>query len=240
MGRVHAGDDHDIGLGLGDHLVELVGEIGGQRRRIKLLGEALIIPIHARLAEVAQPYHDGRGAVIPTDGVDIHAGASACADQGVRIYVDAVINHMTGPQEGSSTGSAGTTWEQYEYPDLFGDGEASYTYDDFGPCYDTIENWDDKEEVQNCELLDLADLDTGSSHVQDQIVRYLNEMIELGVGGFRVDATKHIPEEHVEAIFAQLDDVPGWGGQPHVYHEVIGDDTVPIEGKCPFRHKDMS
>src|SRR5699024_8902670 len=109
----------------------------------------------------------------------------------------------------------------------FGDGEASYTYDDFGPCYDTIENWDDKEEVQNCELLDLADLDTGSSHVQDQIVRYLNNMIDLGVGGFRVDATKHIPEEHVEAIFAQLDDVPGWGGQPHVYHEVIGDDTVP-------------
>ncbi len=158
---------------------------------------------------------------------DFEDMVDTCADQGVRIYVDAVINHMTGPQEGSSTGSAGTTWEQYEYPDLFGDGEASYTYDDFGPCYDTIENWDDKEEVQNCELLDLADLDTGSSHVQDQIVRYLNEMIELGVGGFRVDATKHIPEEHVEAIFAQLDDVPGWGGQPHVYHEVIGDDTVP-------------
>ena len=158
---------------------------------------------------------------------DFEDMVDTCADQGVRIYVDAVVNHMTGPQEGSSTGSAGTTWEQYEYPDLFGDGEASYTYDDFGPCYDTIENWDDKEEVQNCELLDLADLDTGSSHVQDQIVRYLNEMIELGVGGFRVDATKHIPEEHVEAIFAQLDDVPGWGGQPHVYHEVIGDDTVP-------------
>ena len=158
---------------------------------------------------------------------DFEDMVDTCADQGVRIYVDAVINHMTGPQEGSSTGSAGTTWEQYEYPDLFGDGEASYTYDDFGPCYDTIENWDDKEEVQNCELLDLADLDTGSSHVQDQIVRYLNEMIDLGVGGFRVDATKHIPEEHVEAIFAQLDDVPGWGGQPHVYHEVIGDDTVP-------------
>lgn len=158
---------------------------------------------------------------------DFEDMVDTCADQGVRIYVDAVINHMTGPQEGSSTGSAGTTWEQYEYPDLFGDGEASYTYDDFGPCYDTIENWDDKEEVQNCELLDLADLDTGSSHVQDQIVRYLNNMIDLGVGGFRVDATKHIPEEHVEAIFAQLDDVPGWGGQPHVYHEVIGDDTVP-------------
>src|SRR5699024_10204750 len=158
---------------------------------------------------------------------DFEDMVDTCADQGVRIYVDAVISHMTCPQEGSRSSSGGTTWEPDRCPDLFGDGEASYTYDDFGPCYDTIENWDDKEEVQNCELLDLADLDTGSSHVQDQIVRYLNEMIELGVGGFRVDATKHIPEEHVEAIFAQLDDVPGWGGQPHVYHEVIGDDTVP-------------
>src|SRR5699024_5291018 len=117
-----------------------------------------------------------------------------CADQGVRIYVDAVINHMTGPQEVSSTGSAGTTWEQYEYPDLFGDGEASYTYDNFGPCYDTIENWDDKEEVQNCELLDLADLVTCRALVLFLIGRYLNEMIELGVGGLRVDASEYIPE----------------------------------------------
>src|SRR5699024_4129490 len=150
-----------------------------------------------------------------------------CADQRVRIYVDAVINHMTGPQEDSSTGSAGTTWEQYEYPDLFGGGEASYTYDDFGPCYDTIENWDDKDEVQNCELLDVGELNTGSSHGQDQIVRNVNEMFDLGVGGLRVDATMQRSEPDVEAIFAQLDDVPRWAGQPHVYHEVIRGDTVP-------------
>lgn len=159
---------------------------------------------------------------------------ATCADNGVRIYVDAVINHMTGPREGTSTGSAGTEWEQYEYPDLFGDGEAAYTYEDFGPCYDTIENWDDKEEVQNCQLLDLADLDTGDSHVQDQIIRYLNEMVAMGVAGFRVDASKHIPEDDMGVIIDALDEVPGFGGAPHVYHEVYGDQTVPYTAYTPY------
>ncbi|HJE57154.1 MAG TPA: alpha amylase C-terminal domain-containing protein [Nocardiopsis listeri] len=157
-----------------------------------------------------------------------------CADNGVRIYVDAVINHMTGPSEADLPGSAGTEWEQYEYPDLFGDGEASYSYDDFGPCYDTIENWDDKDEVQNCQLLDLADLDTGSDHVRAQIVRYLNGLVDMGVGGFRVDASKHVPEEDMGAIIGSLNEVPGFGGAPHVYHEVIGDATVPYTAYTPY------
>ena len=38
---------------------------------------------------------------------DFEDMVDTCADQGVRIYVDAVINHMTGPQEGSSTGKIG-------------------------------------------------------------------------------------------------------------------------------------
>ncbi|WP_017590881.1 carbohydrate-binding module family 20 domain-containing protein [Nocardiopsis ganjiahuensis] len=159
---------------------------------------------------------------------------ATCADNGVRIYVDAVVNHMTGPREGGGTGSAGTEWEQYEYPDLFGDGGAAYGYEDFGPCYDTIENWDDKEEVQNCQLLDLADLDTGSQHVRSQITRYLNGLIGMGVGGFRVDASKHVPEDDMGAIIGALDEVPGFGGAPLVYHEVYGDQTIPYTAYTPY------
>ncbi|GAB3690949.1 carbohydrate-binding module family 20 domain-containing protein [Nocardiopsis oceani] len=165
---------------------------------------------------------------------DFEDMVETCADNDVRIYVDAVINHMTGPQEESLPGSAGTEWEQYEYPDLFGDGEAAYTYEDFGPCYDTIENWDDKEEVQNCQLLDLADLDTGDSDVQDQIIRYMNELIGLGVAGFRVDASKHIPEDDMGVIMDALDEVPGFGGEPHVFHEVYGDETIPYTAYTPY------
>ncbi|MBR8742049.1 carbohydrate-binding module family 20 domain-containing protein [Nocardiopsis sp. MG754419] len=165
---------------------------------------------------------------------DFEDMVATCADNGVRIYVDAVINHMTGPLQADLPGSAGTEWEQYEYPDLFGDGEASYTRDDFGPCYEEITNWDDKEEVQNCQLLGLSDLNTGDPHVRDQIVRYLNGLVALGVGGFRVDASKHVPEDDMGAIIGALDEVPGFGGAPHVFHEVYGDQTIPYTAYTPY------
>ncbi|WP_160049872.1 MULTISPECIES: carbohydrate-binding module family 20 domain-containing protein [unclassified Nocardiopsis] len=157
---------------------------------------------------------------------------ATCRDSGVRIYVDAVVNHMTG--NGSGTGSNGTEWAKYEYPDLFGDGSAAYTRNDFGPCFEQITDWNDKYQVQNCQLLELADLDTASPHVRAQLVRYLNGLVALGVAGFRVDASKHVAEEDIGAIFGQLDDVPGFGGKPHVYHEVYGDGTVPYTAYTPY------
>uniref|UniRef100_UPI000349DACC alpha-amylase n=1 Tax=Nocardiopsis xinjiangensis TaxID=124285 RepID=UPI000349DACC len=157
---------------------------------------------------------------------DFQGMVDTCADNGVRIYVDAVINHMTGPEAGA--GSNGTEWSKYEYPDLHGDGEYGYSREnDFGPCFDEITDWNDRQQVQECELLGLSDLDTGSAYVQDRLVQYLNGLVGMGVGGFRVDATKHVQVEHIDAVFSQLDDVPGGGGRPHVYHEVIGDGTIP-------------
>jgi alpha-amylase len=163
---------------------------------------------------------------------EFEAMVATCRDNGVRIYADVVINHMTGP--GSGTGSNGTEWEKYTNPDLFGDGSASYGRDDFGPCYETISDWNDKWEVQNCELLDLSNLDTASPHVRAQLTRYLNGLVAMGVGGFRVDASKHVAEADVGAIFGGLDDVPGFGGPPDVYHEVYGDQTVPYTAYTPY------
>ena len=81
-----------------------------------------------------------------------------CADAGVDVYVDAVINHMTGV--GSGTGSAGTEFTHYVYPGL-------YQPDDFHHCGlapgDDIRNYQDPEQVRRCELLNLADLDTGKA-----------------------------------------------------------------------------
>ncbi|MGW5878274.1 carbohydrate-binding module family 20 domain-containing protein [Nocardiopsis terrae] len=163
---------------------------------------------------------------------EFEAMVATCRENGVRIYADVIVNHMTGP--GSGTGSNGTEWEKYAYPDLFGDGGAAYGGDDFGPCSETISDWNDKWEVQNCELLELSNLNTATPHVREQLRRYLNGLVDMGVGGFRVDASKHVPEADVEALFNGLNEVPGFGGQPDVYHEVYGDQTVPYTAYTPY------
>ncbi|MDG4763559.1 carbohydrate-binding module family 20 domain-containing protein [Solwaraspora sp. WMMD406] len=159
-----------------------------------------------------------------------------CRDQGVKIYVDMVLNHMSGTGSvGSGPGSAGTVYGKYDYPDLFADGSGdSYGYADFGPCYRTINNWGSKTEVQDCELLDLADLNTADPEVRRKIAKYMNSVVALGVAGFRVDAAKHVQEAHLADIISRLDDVPGFGGKPDLFHEVYGDGTIPYTAYAPY------
>lgn len=159
-----------------------------------------------------------------------------CRDAGVKIYVDVVLNHMSGTgSAGSGPGSAGTVYSKYEYPNLFNDGSGdAYTYPDFGPCYTTISNWGNKAEVQDCELLALADLNTGDPEVRRKIARYMNAVIDLGVAGFRVDAAKHVQEAHLADIISRLHDVPGFGGRPDIFHEVYGDATIPYTAYAPL------
>ena len=135
-----------------------------------------------------------------------------CHAAGVKIFVDAVINHMAG---GGSTGngSAGSTYSHYAYPSV------PYGNNDFHHCgrngNDDISNYGDRWEVQNCELVDLSDLKTESSYVRGKITGYLSDLVSLGVDGFRVDAAKHMPAADMAAI---IDPVPG---DPYIYSEVI-------------------
>ncbi|MCO8274312.1 alpha-amylase family glycosyl hydrolase [Actinoplanes sp. TRM 88003] len=137
---------------------------------------------------------------------------STCHAAGVKIYVDAVINHMAGGAS-TGTGSAGTSYSHYSYPAVpFGN-------DDFHHCgrngNDDIANWGDRWEIQNCELVDLSDLKTESSYVRGKLVAYLNDLISLGVDGFRVDAAKHMPVADLQAIYGQLN------GNPYFFQETI-------------------
>ncbi len=159
-----------------------------------------------------------------------------CRAQGVKIYVDAVLNHMTGTgSAGSGPGSAGTNYAKYSYPNLFNDGSGdSYGYADFAPCYRSISNWNSKSEVQDCELLDLADLNTADANVRRKIAKYLNLVVDLGVAGFRVDAAKHVQEAHLADIVSRLHDVPEFGGKPDLFHEVYGDATIPYTAYAPY------
>ncbi|MDR7303808.1 alpha-amylase [Haloactinomyces albus] len=141
-----------------------------------------------------------------------------CHAAGVKVYADAVINHMTG-QNSSGTGSAGSQYSHYEYPGLYG-------YDDFHHCGrngdDDIENYQDRYEVQNCELVNLADLATGSTRVQERIAGYLDDLLALGVDGFRIDAAKHMPAADIAAIKAELTE------PAYLYQEVIHGAGEPI------------
>ncbi|MFC3998782.1 alpha-amylase family protein [Nocardiopsis sediminis] len=151
-----------------------------------------------------------------------------CRDSGVKIYVDAILNHMSGSGSvGAGPGSDGTEYGKYEYPDLYGDGTHGYSRQDFNACGRDISNWNDRWEVQNCELVGLSDLATGNDYVRDRLAQYLNGLIDMGVAGFRYDAAKHMPLADVEAVNSRLrTTVPGWDQPPYIFQEVIGDGTI--------------
>ena len=46
--------------------------------------------------------------------------------------------------------------------------------------------------MKNCTLVGLTDLDQSLAHTQDRIIDYLNRLIDMGVSGFRFDASKHM------------------------------------------------
>ncbi|MCI2421253.1 alpha-amylase family protein [Saccharopolyspora sp. K220] len=143
-----------------------------------------------------------------------------CNAAGVQIYADAVVNHMSGTgSAGNGPGSGGSTYEKYNYPGVYSDA-------DFHGCRRDISNYNDKWEVRNCELVGLADLATESEYVRNTEIAYLNDLVGLGVSGFRVDGVKHMPPEDVGAIFGALQNVPGTGQRPYVFQEVIADGTT--------------
>ncbi|MCU0569829.1 MAG: alpha-amylase family protein [Oculatellaceae cyanobacterium Prado106] len=135
---------------------------------------------------------------------------SRCHAAGVKIYADAVINHMAGRSQG--VGIAGTPFTKYNYPGL-------YTARDFHPCKENIQDYGDRHQVTHCELVGLADLDTHSAYVQNRIADYLADLVSLGVDGFRIDAAKHIASGDLAEILNRV--AEKIGSRPYVYQEVI-------------------
>ena len=135
-----------------------------------------------------------------------------CNAVGVGIYVDAVINHMSGGSGGTS--SAGRNWSHHNYPGL-------YDANDFHSPVCGITNYGDANNVQNCELSGLQDLNTGSSEVRGKIADYLVGLAGMGVKGFRVDAAKHISPGDLGAIIDNVNSRVG-ANKPFWFLEVIG------------------
>lgn len=143
-----------------------------------------------------------------------------CRAAGVDIYADAITNHMADIGEG--TGVAGSHYTEYSYP-------VPYGYEDFHHCgrndNDSIRNYQDLWEVQNCNLGKLPDLDTSRPEVREKIAAYLNDLLDLGVAGFRLDAAKHVSHREITETLALLD------SRPFIYQEVIDRGNEPINAR---------
>jgi len=138
-----------------------------------------------------------------------------CNSVGVNVIVDAVINHMTGHgASGQGTGGSGFNGGALDYPGVpFGSG-------DFHQPYCEISNYNDINQVRNCYLVSLNDLNGGKDYVRQKIADYFNDLIDIGVKGFRVDASKHMWPGDLYAIQEKTKDLPE-GGRPLFFHEVI-------------------
>jgi hypothetical protein len=134
---------------------------------------------------------------------------TTCRKAGVKVIVDAVINHMSG-QGNLSYG--GVTYSKYSYTGLYNRSDFhSYPADcPIPPAAGSadregsIQDFNDYTQVFHCELVGLADLRTETTKVRNTLAAYLNKLIGYGVSGFRVDAAKHIGQTDLAAIESRL------------------------------------
>lgn len=152
-----------------------------------------------------------------------------CKKVNVDIYVDAIINHMSGV--GSGKGIGGSEYTEYSYPGVpFGRSDFHFC----GTKDNDITNYRDAFEVRNCELVNLADLATEKESVRDKIAGYLNDLTAMGVAGFRFDAAKHMEPKDLSAIMKKVK------GDPYVFQEVIEDPSEPIKASEYFGIGDVT
>ncbi|KAH3746185.1 alpha amylase domain protein [Pelomyxa schiedti] len=154
-----------------------------------------------------------------------------CRKYGLRVYADAVINHMVGsgndanpnhrsndngcnyfPNKNSSAADVSPFYSQ----------GYSYTYNThtdqnplqefpavpYGPldfhCERPLNSWTDPLELNAGWLDGLVDLNTEHEYVQQRIADFLTSLLSIGFSGFRVDAAKHISPDDLVGIFSKL------------------------------------
>lgn len=150
---------------------------------------------------------------------------ATCNAVGVEIIADSVINHTTGADQGEGTGVAGSKYDgEGNFPAI------PYAKENFHDCTKNIGDYTNADEVQNCRLTSLQDLDTSQEYVQDKLADYMNRLLDLGVYGFRVDAVKHIATADVAAIKAKLAEKSGRNADDIFFEqEVIGNASEAAE-----------
>ncbi|EAX85812.1 Alpha amylase, catalytic domain containing protein [Trichomonas vaginalis G3] len=157
---------------------------------------------------------------------------NTCRRYGVRVYADAVVNHMTGngndlsnhrnpsagcTKWGNKTSSAYELGSPYYTP--------AYTYETnpntgrgtnvlefpavpYGPedfhCDKALGSWSDPNILNTGWLSGLSDLDTSKDYVRQRIADFMIDLISIGFSGYRIDAAKHIHPKDLAAIFGKV------------------------------------
>lgn len=145
-----------------------------------------------------------------------------CRNADVRIFVDVVVNHMAPPGQTSPiNGTAGSNADPLakDFPAVPFDRSHFHS-----SC--SIQDYSNATQVRTCELESLPDLNQTIEHVRDEIVAFMDHLVDLGVAGFRMDACKHMLPEDLRIIYGRVKPLNSTNGfisasRPFVYQEVI-------------------
>ncbi|PPQ72965.1 hypothetical protein CVT24_000167 [Panaeolus cyanescens] len=157
---------------------------------------------------------------------ELRAMINSCRAAGVRVYADAVINHMSGQGTDVQNHRVGNCQlysghNATDYSPYYTSGNTflinpftgtrptmEYPAVPYGPtdfhCERSLNDWNSGELITRGWLVGLTDLNTEKPYVQDRIATYLADLLSIGFSGFRVDAAKHIAPKSLAEILARL------------------------------------
>ncbi|WAR16041.1 AMY1C-like protein, partial [Mya arenaria] len=159
------------------------------------------------------------------DAQEFREMVETCNHAGVRIYVDAVINHMTANFSGVGTDGSSFDAHVCSYPTVPYTQVNCNGQDVCGTDDGVIHDYNNEKEARDCSLFGLVDLALGTDDVRRKIASYLNTLIDIGVAGFRIDAAKHMWPGDLSVLFSRLNDLKteyfGTGKRSFIYQEII-------------------
>lgn len=88
-----------------------------------------------------------------------------------------------------------------------------------------VDDYNNAQQARNCRLSGLRDINQSKEYVRDKQAEFLNHLIDMGVAGFRSDASKHMWPADLQAIYSKLHHLnteyfPA-NSKPFIYHEII-------------------
>ncbi|KAH7109641.1 glycoside hydrolase superfamily [Dendryphion nanum] len=177
---------------------------------------------------------------------ELRSMIQTCRAAGVRVYFDAVINHMSGNgndiqnhrnsdcslysgHNATANSPYFTSAQTYLINPYTGTRPTpEFPAVPYGPtdfhCERSLSSWTDGQVITKGWLVGLTDLNTEKEYVQDRIATYLADVLSLGASGFRVDAAKHIGPSSMALILARLKTKLGGADLPSdflTWNEVI-------------------
>src|SRR5699024_7237665 len=109
---------------------------------------------------------------------ELIAFTQKCRQLGLRVYADAIINHMGANNH--------NPLEHNELVDPILKNNPNYWKEKV-----KVTNWHNRQDViHNC--MDLPGLNVYNKDIEDMIFNFLNKLIDCGISGFRFDAAKSI------------------------------------------------